>query len=179
MSLNTLNDVFFYTAVERNLDRAMLHVKKEHGCLSRRPSSAAMLPEPSADCRSGAFTRATALRYSARIAPMVHCRLRHSHLLGAVTRFPHMPTLTPEQTAFTLRDSAATVVFVSTEHQLRKVQAILSQNSGPENRGHGIVLRFPASWPANCVLMNRFMTQGQLTLDPKPKRQPDPSSPTT
>ena len=86
-------------------------------------------------------------------------------LLGAVT-VPVYATLTPEQTAFTLRDSGATAVFVSTEQQLRKVQTILAQT-----QVNKIVvmdrLQIPAELAAQCKLMDRFMTQGPVALDPK------------
>jgi long-chain acyl-CoA synthetase len=164
MSLNTLNDVFF-TAVERNLDRAMLH--RQEGT---------WLPISSSEFRSNVAGTVRGLQewgihQGDRIAILSENRPEWSIadfailLLGAVT-VPAYATLTPEQTAFTLRDSAATVVFVSTEHQLRKVQAILSQTQVQR-----IVvmdrLEIPSELAANCVLMNRFMTQGQLTLDPK------------
>ncbi len=49
-----------------------------------------------------------------------------SLLLGAIT-VPIYPTLTPEQIAYMLKDSAAKVVFISTEIQLKKVLAIQNQ----------------------------------------------------
>ncbi|HSS98247.1 MAG TPA: long-chain fatty acid--CoA ligase [Terriglobales bacterium] len=49
-----------------------------------------------------------------------------SLFLGAIT-VPIYPTLTPEQIAYMLKDSAARVVFVSTEIQLKKVLAIQKQ----------------------------------------------------
>ncbi len=84
-------------------------------------------------------------------------------LLGAVT-VPVYSTLTAEQTAYTLRDSGASVVFVSTEHQLRKIQAIL-----PQTQIQRIVvmdqIEIPADLAAICALMSQFMTQGPRTLD--------------
>ncbi len=86
-------------------------------------------------------------------------------LLGAVT-VPVYATLTPEQTAYTLRDSGASVVFVSTEHQLRKIQTIL-----PQTQIQRIVVmddvQIPSDLAATCVLMSQFMTQGSSALDPQ------------
>ena len=135
MSLATLNDIFF-AAAERNLDRAMLY--REAG---------KWLPISSSDFRRNVAATARALQEwgiqkGDRVAILSENRPEWSIadfailLLGAVT-VPVYATLTPEQTAYTLRDSGATVIFVSTEHQLRKVQTILLANSNSENRGHG------------------------------------------
>ena len=164
MNLATLNDVFF-TAVERNLDRAMLH--RQEG---------KWLPISSSDLRHNVAGTVNGLQEwgihrGDRIAILSENRPEWSIadfailLLGAVT-VPVYATLTPEQTAFTLRDSGATVVFVSTEHQLRKVQTILSQTQIEK-----IVvmdrLQIPSDLAAKCELMDRLMTQGPDTLDPK------------
>ena len=164
MNLATLNDVFF-TAVERNLDRAMLH--RQEG---------KWLPISSSDLRHNVAGTVNGLQEwgihrGDRIAILSENRPEWSIadfailLLGAVT-VPVYATLTPEQTAFTLRDSGATVVFVSTEHQLRKVQTILSQTQIEK-----IVvmdrLQIPSDLAAKCELMDRLMTQGPVTLDPK------------
>src|SRR6202040_4218143 len=125
MSLATLNDVFF-AAAERNLDRAMLH--RQQG--EWRPIS-------SSDFRRNVARTAPALQewgihQEDRVAILSENRPEWSIadfgilLLGAVT-VPVYATLTPDQTAYTLRDSGSTVVFVSTQQQLRKVQAILSK----------------------------------------------------
>lgn len=164
MKLATLNDVFF-TAIEHNLDRAMLH---------RREGK--WLPISSSDLRRNVAGTVRGLQEwgvhpGDRIAILSENRPEWSiadfaiFLLGAVT-VPVYATLTPEQTAFTLRDSGASVVFVSTEHQLRKVQTILSQTQIEK-----IVvmdrLQIPAELAAKCKLMDHFMTHGPLTLDPK------------
>jgi long-chain acyl-CoA synthetase len=164
MSLATLNDVFF-AAAERNLDRAMLH--RQQG---------KWLPISSSDFRRNVARTAHALQewgihQGDRVAILSENRPEWSIadfgilLLGAVT-VPVYATLTPEQTAYTLRDSGSSVVFVSTEQQLRKVQAILS-----ETQVQKIVVmdhvEIPGDLAASCVLMDQFMTQGPLTLDPK------------
>ncbi len=164
MKLATLNDVFF-TAIEHNLDRAMLHRVERK-----------WLPISSSDLRRNVAGTVRGLQewgvhQGDRIAIVSENRPEWSIadfailLLGAVT-VPVYATLTPEQTAFTLRDSGATAVFVSTEQQLRKVQTVLSQT-----QVNKIVvmdrLQIPAELAAQCKLMDRFMTQGPVALDPK------------
>ncbi|MFZ0770632.1 MAG: long-chain fatty acid--CoA ligase [Candidatus Sulfotelmatobacter sp.] len=162
MSLATLNDIFF-TAAERNLDRVMLY--RQEG---------KWLPISSSDFHRNVAATARALQEwgiqkGDRVAilsencpewPTADFAIL---LLGAVT-VPVYATLTPEQTAYTLRDSGATVIFVSTEHQLRKIQTIL-----PQTQIQKIVvmdrLQIPGDLAATSVLMDRFMTQGPLTLD--------------
>ena len=161
MPLATLNDIFF-AATERNLDRAMLY--REAG---------KWLPISSSDLRRNVAGTVRALqewgvRKGDRIAILSENRPEWSTadfailLLGAVT-VPVYSTLTPEQTAYTLSDSGASVVFVSTERQLRKVQTILSQTQIKR-----IVVMDHVQIPsdmATCQLMDQFMTQGPGTLD--------------
>lgn len=164
MSLATLNDLFFAVA-ERNLERAMLY-----------RDTGTWLPISSSDLRRHVAGTAHALQAwgvqrGNRVAILSENRPQWSIadfatlLLGAVT-VPVYATLTPEQTAYTLRDSGATVVFVSTEHQLHKVQTIL-----PQTQIQKIVvmdhLDVSADVAANCVLMDEFMTQGPVALDHK------------
>ena len=159
MTLTTLNDIFF-AATERNLDRVML---------SR--ASGKWLPISSSDLRRNIAATAHALREWSvrkgdRVAILSENRPEWSTadfailLLGAVT-VPVYATLTPEQTAYTLRDSGASVVFVSTEHQLRKIQTIL-----PQTQIQRIVVmdqvQLPSDLAATCMLMSEFMTQGSL-----------------
>jgi len=164
MTLNTLNDVFF-AATERNLDRVMLY-----------RDSGAWVPISSSDFRRNVAGTVRALqewgvRRGDRIAILSENRPEWSTadfailLLGAVT-VPVYSTLTPEQTAYTLRDSGASIVFVSTELQLRKVQTILS-----ETQIKKIVImdriQSPSDHGGNIALMDPFMKQGPLTLDPQ------------
>src|ERR1700723_3864246 len=125
MSLTTLNHIFF-AAAERNLDRAMLY-----------RDAGNWLPISSSDSRRNVAAtvgrlRRWGVRKGDRVAILSENRPEWSTadfailLLGAVT-VPVYATLTPDQTAYTLRDSGASVAFVSTELQLRKVQSILPQ----------------------------------------------------
>jgi long-chain acyl-CoA synthetase len=166
MSLTTINDIFF-AASERNLDRAMLH--KEAGKWK---------PISSSELRRNVAGTVQALQQwgvqkGDRIAILSENRPEWSIadfailLLGAVT-VPVYSTLTPEQTAYTLRDSGASLVFVSTENQLRKVQTILSQTQIKK-----IVVMdhvqlpndVPSDLAATCVVMDQLMMRGPQTLD--------------
>jgi long-chain acyl-CoA synthetase len=164
MTLSTLNDIFF-AATERNLDRAMLY--REAG---------KWLPISSSDFRRNVAGTVRALQRwgvqkGDRIAILSENRPEWSTadfailLLGAVT-VPVYATLTPEQTSYTLRDSGASIVFVSTEPQLRKIQAILLQTQIKR-----IVVmdhvQIPSDLPVTCVLMDQFMSQGSKSLDPQ------------
>jgi long-chain acyl-CoA synthetase len=162
MRLATLNDIFF-TATERNLDRAMLC--RESGVWQ---------PISSADLRRNVAGTVRALqvwgiRKGDRVAILSENRPEWSIadfailLLGAVT-VPVYATLTAEQTAYTLRDSGATIIFVSTEQQLRKTQTILAQTQIQR-----IVVmdqvQIPIDLPLPCALMSQFMTQDPSMLD--------------
>src|SRR5580692_6405234 len=162
MSLTTLNHIFF-AAAERNLDRAMLY-----------RDAGKWLPISSSEFRRNVAATVGALRQwgirkGDRVAILSENRPEWSTadfailLLGAVT-VPVYATLTPEQTAYTLRDSGASVVFVSTENQLRKIQAIL-----PQTQVKRIVvmdhIQIPGDLPVPCALMDQFMSQGPKSLD--------------
>jgi long-chain acyl-CoA synthetase len=164
MSLITLNDVFF-TAADHNLDRAMLY--RAEGKWQGISSS---------DFRRNVACTARALRQwgvqkGDRVAILSENRPEWSMadfailLLGAVT-VPVYSTLTPEQTAYTLLDSGATVIFVSSRAQLRKVETIL-----PQTQITRIVImdqaEIPGGLAASCVSMNEFLTQSAAALDPE------------
>ncbi len=164
MNLATLNDIFF-AVTERNLERVMLY--REAGVW--RPISSSDLRRKVA--RVSRALREWGVKKGHRIAILGENRPEWSIadfsilLLGAVT-VPVYSTLTPEQTVYTLRDSGATIVFVSTEHQLRKVQAIL-----PQTEISTIVVmdhvQVPAASSAPCMLMDELMAEGPETVDPQ------------
>jgi len=164
MSIVTLNDIFF-AATERNLDRVMLYRQ-----------SGKWLPISSSELQRNVAGMASALhewgiRKGDRVAILSENRPEWSTadfailLLGAVT-VPVYATLTAEQTAYALRDSEACAVFVSTEHQLRKVQSIVSQTQVQR-----IVvmdqIQAPNDLVVPCVHMDQIMAQGASSLDPK------------
>jgi long-chain acyl-CoA synthetase len=127
MSIATLNDIFF-AAVERNLDRIMLHRQngkwlpissQEFGCNVARTARALK------EWGIGRGDRVAILSENRPEWPVADIA---SLLLGAVT-VPLYTTLTPEQTAFVLQDSGCRVIFLSSDQQLRKVLSILPQTS--------------------------------------------------
>jgi long-chain acyl-CoA synthetase len=162
MSLATLNDVFF-AAIGRDLERVMLY--REEG--KWLPISAKELHRNVAGTAQA--LRNLGIRKGDRVAILSENRPAWPIadfailLLGAVT-VPVYATLTPEQTAYTLRDSGAIAIFVSTEHQLHKVQAIL-----PQMQVKKIVImdhvQLAGDLALNCVLMDEFMSTGPSTLD--------------
>ena len=166
MSIATLNDIFFALA-GHNLDRAMLY--RESG--QWVPISSSEIARKVAGTAQG--LKALGVRKGDRIAILSENRPEWAIadftilLLGAVT-VPVYATLTPEQTAYTLRDSGATVVFVSTELQLRKVQAIL-----PQTQIQKIVImdriQITADLAATCLPMDQFTGQGLTALDSQTK----------
>jgi long-chain acyl-CoA synthetase len=125
MSLSTLNDIFF-TAVERNLDKVMLYRDagkwlpvSSHEFAQRVAGTAHILHE-------------WGIRRGDRVAILSENRPEWpiadmaSLLLGAVT-VPLYTTLTGDQTAFALNDSGCRIVFLSSDHQLRKILAVLAK----------------------------------------------------
>src|SRR5580692_149779 len=125
MGLTTLNDIFF-AAVERNLERAMLHRQgsawlpvssQEFGRSTIRTARALQ------GCGIGKGDRVAILSENRPEWPVADMA---TLLLGAVT-VPLYTTLTAEQTAFLLNDAGCRVIFVSSEIQVHKVLSIVSQ----------------------------------------------------
>ncbi len=125
MSISTLNDIFF-AAMERDLERMMLH--REAGQwlpLSSREFGRRV-------ARTAAALDAWGIRPGDRIAILSENRPEWpmadmaSLLLGAVT-VPLYTTLTADQSAFALNDSGCRAIFLSSDHQLQKLLPVLSQ----------------------------------------------------
>jgi len=171
MSIATLNDIFF-AAVERNLDRMMLY--REAG---------KWLPLTSREfgrsvARTASVLHAWGIRPGDRIAILSENRPEWpmadmaSLLLGAVT-VPLYTTLTAEQTAFVLKDAGCRAIFVSSDQQLHKIVATLSQTKIDK-----IVIMDPveltgdlAPFAGMCVTMNQVVLQGPSTLGPETEAQ--------
>jgi long-chain acyl-CoA synthetase len=162
----TLNDVFFAIAV-RNLDRAMLFRQKDGG---------AWLPISSSALRRKVAATARALhqwgvRKGDRVGILSENRPEWTItdfailLLGAVT-VPVYSTLTPEQTAHTLHDSGASILFLSTEAQLGKVQRIISQTQLQRIIVMDSV-KIPGGTSIPCSTMSEFASELPLELDPQ------------
>jgi len=171
MGIVTLNDIFF-AAVERNHDRMMLH--REAG---------KWLPVTSREFGQRVASTARSLhawgiRQGDRIAILSENRPEWpiadmaSLLLGAVT-VPLYTTLTADQTAFLLKDSGCRVIFVSSDHHLRKVLSIL-----PQTQIEKIVvmdaIEFSgdfARFASRCATMPQIACQGPDNLDPEIERR--------
>jgi long-chain acyl-CoA synthetase len=171
MSLSTLNDVFF-TAVERKLDRLMLH--REAG---------KWLPISSDEfgrrvARTAAALRGWGIGKGDRVAILSENRPEWpiadmaSLLLGAVT-VPLYLTLTPEQTAFALNDSGCRAIFLSSDRQLHKVLSLL-----PQTRIEKIVVMDPvelvgdlAPVAGKITIMDSFLRDGLSRLSPEIEAQ--------
>jgi len=167
MSIRTLNDIFF-AAVDRNLDRVMLH--REAGKwlpISSRQFGECVARTARALCSWG-------IQPGDRVAILSENRPEwpiadiSSLLLGAVT-VPLYTTLTAEQSAFVLNDSGCRVIFLSSAQQLHKILSILDKT-----RIEKIVvmdqLEFTgdiAPFANRCVLMRQVMQQGpgELTAE--------------
>jgi long-chain acyl-CoA synthetase len=165
MNISTLNDIFF-AAVERNLDRIMLHRIGEE-----------WLPVRSREFGRGVARTARALhdwgvRPGDRIAILSENRPEWptadfaSLLLGAVT-VPLYTTLTAEQTAFALNDSGCRIIFLSSEQHLRKLASIL-----PQTKIEKLVVMDEVAFAGDlapfadkCVRMSGIANQGPENLD--------------
>src|SRR5437660_3203153 len=127
MSIATLNDIFF-AIVDRARERVMMHRQ----AIAWVPISSQELYRNVAGV-SHAFDR-WGIGKGDRVAILSENRPEWTitdfacQLLGIVS-VPIYSTLTPEQCSFILQDAGVRVVFVSSEQQLRKVQAVLSQTT--------------------------------------------------
>ena len=125
MSFATLNDIFF-AIVDRDQARVMMHRR----AIEWVPISSREL------YRNVAGVARALLRWGIakgdRVAILSENRPEWTtadfacQFLGVVS-VPIYSTLTAEQTAFVLQDAGCRAIFVSSEHQFRKVQAIRSQ----------------------------------------------------
>src|SRR6202171_1144417 len=165
MSIATLNDIFF-TAVERNLDRIMLH--RDAG--KWLPITSRMFGQGVA--RTARALHSWGIRAGDRIAILSENRPEWpmadsaSLLLGAVT-VPLYTTLTAEQTAFVLNDAGCRTIFLSSDQQLRKILSVL-----PQTQIEKIVvmeaLEFNgdlASFAGKCENLKQVTAQGPASLD--------------
>ena len=157
MSLATLNDIF-YAVVERNRERVMMH----------RPAIQ-WVPISSQEFYRNVAGVAHALASwglvkGDRVAILSENRHEWTtadfacQLLGLVS-VPIYATLTGEQSAFILQDAGARAMFVSSEHQLRKIEAV--RNQTPVEK---VVVMDPVE-TAHAFHMARFMHEGPTTRD--------------
>jgi long-chain acyl-CoA synthetase len=123
--ISTLNDIFF-AAVERNLDRVMLH-RVEDKWLPISSSELALKV-----ARTAQALRGFGIRKGDRVAILSENRPEWAFvdlailLLGAVS-VPLYTTLTPDQTAFALNDSGSRMIFLSSAAQFKKIASVLRE----------------------------------------------------
>lgn len=157
MSLTTLNDIF-YTVVERNHDRVMMH----RPAIQWLPISAHELYRNVAGVARALASWGVA--QGDRVAILSENRPEWTiadfacHLLGLVS-VPIYSTLTAEQCAFILQDAGVRAVFLSSEQQLRKLQGVLSQT--PVEK---VVVMDPVE-TAHALHMERLMHDGPTARD--------------
>ena len=162
MPLSTLNDIFF-TSVERNLDRVMVH--RERG--QWLPVSSREFKQSTA--RAAHALRSWGIHAGDRVAILSENRPEWPIadfaclLLGAVT-VPLYTTLTAEQTAFVLNDSGCRAIFLSTDQHLRKIRSILPQ-TGIERIAVMDPIDINGELAGRCVTMGRITAQGPTDLD--------------
>jgi long-chain acyl-CoA synthetase len=157
MSLRTLNDVFL-AVVERRNANVMLQRRGDEWV----PISSEALRERVLAV-SGALRR-WGVSKGDRVAILSENRPEWtiadfaSLLIGAVT-VPIYATLTPEQTAYILRDSGARVVFLSSETQLQKVLSIRGQTAVER------MVVMDAVEGVDAVRMAEMESDGRASLD--------------
>lgn len=159
MNPNTINEVF-YTAVERNFDRVMMYKQ-----------TAKWIPISSHELYRDVVGVARSLEKwgihkGDRVAILSENRREWAvadfatQALGGIV-VPIYGTLTPEQTAYILRDSGARVIFLSTVAQLQKFLAAKCQTVIEK-----AVIMDEASTP-DAIPMHGLMPAGSAGRDPE------------
>ncbi len=164
MSIATLNDIFF-AAVERNLDRMMMHreagqwvgiASREFGYRVARTARA---------LHSWGIGRGDRVAILSENRPEWPVADIATLLLGAVS-VPLYTTLTADQTAFLLNDSGCRVIFLSSEQQLQKILSVL-----PQTKLEKIIVMDPVkpsgALTDKCVPMSEILHHGPGGLDPQ------------
>jgi long-chain acyl-CoA synthetase len=166
MAILTLNDVFF-KVVERHLDRLMLH--RENGQWLHMSSAefGRRVARLARTLHSWGIQRGDRVAILSENRPEWPMADMAALLLGAVT-VPLYTTLTPEQTAFVLKDSGCRAIFVSSAQLLDKVVSIL-----PETQISYIVIMdalelsgIPSPYATKCATVDRITLSGAESLGP-------------
>ena len=159
MGLNTINDVFF-TLVERNSACVMMY-KQTVKWISI--SSHELYRDVLGVARS---LEQWGIRKGDRVAILSENRHEWavadfaSQCLGAVV-VPIYGTLTPEQTAYILKDSGARVIFLSTVPQFQKFLAAKEQTSVEK----AVIMDYAGT--PDAIPMHRLMHGGPAERDPE------------
>jgi long-chain acyl-CoA synthetase len=125
MSICTLNDIFF-VAAERNFDQVMLHAEAGKWLAISSTEFGRRVAGVAHALREWGIGRGDRVAILSENRPEWPTADMASLLVGAVT-VPLYTTLTPAQTAFALNDSGCRAIFLSSQHQLRKVLSVLAQ----------------------------------------------------
>jgi len=125
MSLRTINDVFF-AVVERKHPKVMLQKQGDEWIPISSDRLYRRISKVAASLRRWGIARGDRVAILSENRPEWMIADFASLVSGAIT-VPIYCTLTPEQTAYILRDSGARVIFLSTATQLQKVLAIRHQ----------------------------------------------------
>jgi long-chain acyl-CoA synthetase len=158
MSLNTLNDIFF-SIVERGSPRVMMH---------RQPIDWVSISAAELYRNVAGVARTMAswgFRKGDRIAILSENRPEWTiadlacQLLGLVS-VPIYSTLTSDQAAFILQDAEVRALFVSSEQQLRKIEAIRERTQLER------IIVMDAVETAHADHMQRMMLEGPAERDP-------------
>lgn len=162
MSINTINELFF-TVVARDTGRAILF---KEAVLWESASSRDIYRNVVGVARalqSWGISRGDRVAILSENRPEWAYADFASMLIGACS-VPVYPTLTAEQVAYTLKDSGARILFVSTLNHLEKVQSIKSETHIERivlMESHGPVATAPAT-----ISMKGLMAQGPTERDP-------------
>ncbi|HEY6769039.1 MAG TPA: long-chain fatty acid--CoA ligase [Candidatus Sulfotelmatobacter sp.] len=160
MGISTINDIFF-AAIERDLDRVIMH---------RAGNEGAWLSISSTEFQRHVAATAQALRdwgirKGDRVAILSENRPEWptsdiaSLLLGAIT-VPLYTTLTPEQTSALLQDSGCRVIFLSSQTQLGKIISIL-----PQTQLEKIVVMDPLQLPNDSAPQTQLLHMSDILLN--------------
>ena len=159
MSLGTLNDIF-YTIVERNRERVMMYRPALHWVSISSRELYRNVTGVARALDSWGLTKGDRVAILSENRPEWTTADFACQLLGIVS-VPIYSTLTDEQCAFILNDSGVRVVFVSSEQQLRKVEAIRAQT-----QVETVVVMDPVE-SAHAFHMGRLMREGAIARDPE------------
>ena len=171
MSLTTLNDIFF-AAVERNLDRIVLHRQDGKWLPISSQEFGRNVAQTARMLRKWGFGKGDRIAILSENRPEWPIADMASLLLGAVT-VPLYTTLTAEQTAFALNDSGCRAIFLSSDQQLRKVLSIL-----PQTQLERVIVMDPVelvgdhtSSASLCIRMDQLLQGAPSQLGPEIEAQ--------
>jgi long-chain acyl-CoA synthetase len=172
MTLATLNDIFF-TTVNRNLDRLLLHRPQgeDKWLTISSQSFHHQIAATVQTLRSWGISKGDRIAILSENRPEWPIADISSLLLGAVT-VPLYTTLTADQTLSQLRDSGCRTIFLSSQSQLNKVLSIL-----PQTHLEKIIVMDSVELPTDpahravCVPMASILQQATSTLSPEIEAQ--------